>query len=97
MMERNSPQQRRMFRRIVPLGRFRPTATEISEARFRRFLRDLQHYERSIAFNQTVDSFLDLYSKWRKTQDDALKLRLVMLAFELHVLDQTFQCELSFT
>ena len=82
------PQQQPM--RLVP------TAPEVSEARFKRFLRQLCTYERKITYQQTLDAFLDLYSTWKHTHDEGLKLRLVMLAFELHRLDEAFQCDLSF-
>ena len=73
-----------------------PSAFEVSEARFKRFLRDFQAYERKLTFERTLDAFLDLYSSWKKTHAQPLKLRLVMLAFELHRLDRNFQCELTF-
>jgi hypothetical protein len=85
-----------MFQRPVPPARSVPTAPEVSEARFRRFLKDLESYERRLTFERTVDAFLDLYSQWKRTHEQALKLRLVMLAFELHRLDSEFQCDLSF-
>ena len=73
-----------------------PTAPEIGDARFKRFLKDFEVYERKWIFEQTLDAFLDLYSQWKKTHAQMLKVRLVMLAFELHRLDEQFQCELSF-
>jgi hypothetical protein len=73
-----------------------PSALEVSEARFRRFVKDFTAYERRLTFERTLDAFLDLYSSWRKSRQKALKLRLVMLAFELHRLDRDFQCDLSF-
>ena len=73
-----------------------PGVSEVSEARFRRFLKDLEGYERHQGFERTLDAFLDVYSQWRKTRQDALKLRLVMLLFELHRLDEAFQCDLVF-
>lgn len=85
-----------MFHRPMPQPKVVPTAPEVSEARFKRFLKDLEIYERRLTFERTIDSFLDLYSLWRKTRQQALKLRLVMLAFELHRLDSEFQCDLSF-
>lgn len=85
-----------MFQRPVPPAKYVPTAPEVSEARFRRFVKDLEVYERRMTFERTVDAFLDLYSQWRRTHEQALKLRLVMLAFELHRLDSQFQCDLSF-
>ena len=85
-----------MFHRPVPQLRHVPVALEVAEARFRRFLRDLETYERRVSFERTVDAFLDVYSQWRKTHHHALKLRLVMLAFELHRLDHQFQCDLIF-
>ena len=85
-----------MFQRPAPHMKHLPTAPEVSEARFRRFLKDLEGYERRLTFERTVDAFLDLYSQWKRTHEQALKLRLVMLAFELHRLDSQFQCDLSF-
>jgi len=73
-----------------------PTSLEVSEARFKRFLKELETYERKFIFERTVDAFLDLYSSWKKTRDDSLKLRVVMLAFELHRLERNFQCDLWF-
>ena len=85
-----------MFQR--PMAHFRgiPTAPEVSEARFKKFMKELEVYERKLTFERTLDAFLDLYSSWKKRQDPQLKLRLVMLAFELHRLDPEFRCELSF-
>lgn len=86
-----------MFQRRVPSHlRVAPTTPEISEARFKRFLRELDTYERKLNFQRTLDAFLDLYSSWKKSRDRRLKLRLVMLAFELHRLDEAFQCDLFF-
>lgn len=83
-------------RRSVPHTRFLPASAEVSEAKFRRFLRDFQTYERHLAFERTLDAFLDVYSSWRRTRDRRLKLRLVLLAFELHRLDERFECDLTF-
>ena len=86
-----------MFQRHVPHTRQPvPSAPEVSEARFRRFLKDLEGYERKLVFERTLDAFLDLYSQWRRTRRSDLKLRVVMLAFELHRLDPGFVCELTF-
>ncbi len=85
-------------RRVTPINkRLTASAPELLEARFRRFLRDLRTYERHLEFQATMDGFLDLYSSWKKTHDELTKLRLVMLAFELHRLDEGFQCELDFS
>ena len=70
-----------MFQRHVSHARPGPTALEVSEARFKRFLRDLEGYERRLTFERTLDAFLDVYSAWKKTRQEGLKLRLVMLAF----------------
>jgi hypothetical protein len=75
----------------APLGK-----DELSEARFRRFLRELNEYEQQVTFEETLDVFLDLYSAWMKTHEPWLKIRLVMLAFELHRLHPEFECSLSF-
>lgn len=69
---------------------------EISEARFRRFLRDFHTYERQLTFDETLNAFLDLYSAWMKTHEPWMKVRLVTLAFELNRLDPTFECSLAF-
>ena len=85
-----------MFQRPGPQKRSVNQA-EISEARFRRFLRELSSYERKVAFEDTLNTFLDLYSAWLKTREPWLKIRLVMLAFELHQLDPEFEFNLAFT
>lgn len=85
-----------MFQRPVPHARISPTSLEVSEARFKRFLKELESYERKLEFERTLDALLDLYSSWRRNHDQPLKLRMVMLAFELHRLDNHFECTLSF-
>lgn len=71
-------------------------AAEMSDARFRRFLRELSAYENRLAYEDTLNAFLDLYSSWMKTHEPWLKIRVVMLAFELHRMDPAFECSLSF-
>ena len=88
--------ERRMFHRPTSHLRPVPTASEVSEARFKRFIKDMESYERKLTFQSTLDAFLDLYSTWKRTRHQPLKLRLVMLAFELHRLDRDFRCDLSF-
>ena len=73
-----------------------PSELEVTDARFKRFLKDLHTYEQRLTFERTLDAFLDVYSSWKKTHEEMLKLRLVMLAFELHRLDHEFHCDLSF-
>lgn len=85
-----------MFHRPTAHVRAGPTSSELSEARFKRFVKELETYERKLTFERTLDAFLDLYSAWKRTRQRPLKLRLVMLAFELHRLDRDFQCDLSF-
>ena len=85
-----------MFQRPVPHTKMTPSAPEVLEARFRRFLKDLDTYERKLEFERTLDAFLDLYSSWKKHHGRPIKLRLVMLAFELHRLNPEFQCDLLF-
>ena len=85
-----------MFQRPTSHLRLPPTAPEVFDARFKRFLKDFEAYERKWTFERTLDAFLDLYSSWKKNHDRRLKLRLVMLVFELHRLDSQFQCDLSF-
>lgn len=70
---------------------------EISEARFKQFVRELNTYERKVSFDDNLNTFLDLYSQWMKTHEPALKMRVVMLAFELHRLNPAFECDLAFT
>ena len=69
---------------------------EVSETRFKRFMKEFGVYERHLTFEDTLDSFLDLYSLWMRTHEPSLKLRLVLLAFELHRLDHSFECNLAF-
>ena len=85
----------RMFHRAISHIKD-PTSLELSEARFKRFLREFHAYEQKLTFEHTLDGFLDLYSSWRKNHQQGLKLRLVMLAFELHRLNPHFECNLSF-
>ena len=85
-----------MFQRPAPHVKLIPSAVEVSEARFKRFLKELETYERRMTYERTMDSFLDLYSSWKKTHQVPIKLRLVMLAFELHRLNSEFQCDLTF-
>ncbi len=85
-----------MFHRPISHIKMLPSATEVTEARFKRFLKDLEGYERKFIFERTLDSFLDLYSHWKRTHEESLKVRLVMLLFELHRLDPGFRCDLSF-
>ena len=85
-----------MFHRPNAHPKMDPTSLEVSEARFKRFLKEFDLYERKLAFQSTLDAFLDLYSSWKKSRNETLKLRLVMLAFELHRLDEAFECDLSF-
>ncbi len=69
---------------------------EVSDARFRRFLKDLLEYEHQQAYEDALNAFLDLYSAWLKMHEPWLKIRLVMLAFELNRLNPAFECSLSF-
>ena len=85
-----------MFQRHLSHMKAPPAAPEVREARFKRFLKELEVYERKREFERTLDAFLDLYSAWKKTHDEPLKLRLVILAFELHRLDPQFTCDVSF-
>ena len=70
---------------------------EVSDARFRRFLKELREYEHRQAYEDALNAFLDLYSAWLKMHEPWLKIRLVMLAFELNRLDPAFECSLSFS
>ena len=85
-----------MFQRPAQHIKIVPSAVEVSEARFKRFLKEFETYERKLTFERTMDSFLDLYSAWKKTHAAPIKLRLVMLVFELHRLNHDFQCDLAF-
>ena len=86
-----------MFQRPLAHTKIAPTAPEVIEARFKRFLKDVEVYERKLTFERTLDAFLDVYSSWKRTRDQTVKLRLVMLAFELHRRNSEFQCDLSFS
>ena len=79
-----------MFQRSLQHVTNHPSAREVFEARFQRFLREMALYERRVTFEQTLDAFLDLYSAWKKTRASHMKLRLVLLACELHRLDHRF-------
>lgn len=59
-------------------------------------MKDISAYERKLTFERTLDAFLDLYSNWKRTHKKPLKLRLVMLAFELRRLNRDFRCDLTF-
>ncbi len=85
-----------MFQRPAPQTKLVPTAPEVFEARFKRFLKEFEGYERKAIFERTLDAFLDLYSAWKRTHAPALKIRVVMLVFELNRLDPQFSCDLSF-
>ena len=85
-----------MFQRPAQHVKVVPSALEVSEARFKRFLKEVEAYERRLGYERTMDAFLDLYSSWKKTHSAPMKLRLVMLAFELHRLNHEFECDLSF-
>ena len=84
--------QRPHHKPLIPLSQL-----ELSEARFKRFVKELSDYERKVAFDETLDTFLDVYSAWMKTHEPWMKIRVVMLAFELNRLDPTFECELAFS
>ena len=85
-----------MFQRPFQRWKQSPSALEVSEARFKRFLKEMEAYEKRLVFERTLDGFLDLYSDWKKSHGREVKLRLVMLAFELHRLNPEFECELFF-
>ena len=85
-----------MFQRPFSRWKQTPSPLEVSEARFKRFMKELEAHEKRLAFECTLDAFLDLYSTWKKSRGQEVKLRLVMLAFELHRLNPEFQCELFF-
>lgn len=96
MRESERSMDTNMYHRPSAAAKTGMGGSDVLEARFRRFLKDLESYERHQIFERTLDSFLDVYSQWRKTRKDDLKLRLVMLAFELSRLDSGFECDLSF-
>ena len=83
-------------RRTATHVKLLPSELEVTEARFKRFLKDLHTYEQRLTFERTLDAFLDVYSSWKKTHLESHKLRAVILAFELHRLDPQFRCDLSF-
>src|SRR3989338_2766709 len=94
--ENSRSSSKMMFRRQISHIKSSIAAPELFEARFKRFLKELELYEQRLTFERTLDAFLDLYSKWKKTHERPLKLRLVMLAFELNRLDHNFECDLLF-
>ena len=69
---------------------------DVSDARFKRFMREFDAYEQQVAFQDTLDTFLDLYSAWMKMHEPWMKVRLVMLAFEPNRLNPRFECTLAF-
>ena len=85
-----------MFQKPFSRWRQTPSALEVSEARFKRFVKEMDTYEKKLVFERTLDAFLDLYSIWKRSHNREIKLRLVMLVFELHRLNPDFQCELFF-
>ena len=85
-----------MFQRPFSHLKNSPTALEVSEAKFKRFMKEFEAYEKKLEFEHTLDAFLDLYSSWKKTHEPHTKLRLVMLVFELHRLNRQFHCDLFF-
>ena len=85
-----------MFRQPFSRWKQAPSALEVSEARFKRFVKEMETYEKKLTFERTLDAFLDLYSDWKKSHGQEVKLRLVMLGFELHRLNPEFQFDLFF-
>lgn len=85
-----------MFRQPFSHWKQTPNALEVSEARFKRFMKEMETYEKHLTFERTLDAFLDLYSAWKKSHAQEVKLRLVMLGFELHRLNPEFQFDLFF-
>lgn len=85
-----------MFRQPFSRWKQTPSALEVSEARFKRFVKEMEAYEKKFTFERTLDAFLDLYSDWKKSYGQEVKLRLVMLGFELHRLNPEFQFDLFF-
>ena len=85
-----------MFQRPAQRQMGAVSQAEVSDARFRRFMRDLREYEHRQAYEEAMNAFLDLYSAWLKMHEPWLKIRLVMLAFELNRLNPAFECSLSF-
>jgi hypothetical protein len=85
-----------MFRQPFSRWKQAPSALEVSEARFKRFVKEMETYEKKLTFERTLDAFLDLYSDWKKSHGQEVKLRLVMLVFELHRLNPEFQFDLFF-
>ncbi len=64
-----------MFQRPAPhirRTRISPNAGEVSEARFKRFVKDMDGYERKLTFERTLDAFLDLYSSWKQSGQEGM-------------------------
>ena len=70
-------------RRATTHFKLLPSELEVTEARFKRFLKDLHTYEQRLTFERTLDAFLDVYSLWKKSHDEQLKLRLVITHFSV--------------
>ena len=51
-----------MFRQPFSRWKQAPSALEVSEARFKRFVKEMETYEKKLTFERTLDAFLDLYS-----------------------------------
>ena len=67
-----------------------PSARDLVNARFARFLKELAHYEHEEHRRETLDAFLDAYSAWRRTHSVARRAEVEHLAEELHALDARF-------
>lgn len=78
-------------------GKSLPTHQEVSEARWKRFEKEFEVYERKQEYLKTLDSFLELYGKL-KTQDSfEIRYRLVSLMFEMKRLNANLKMEVNFS
>lgn len=67
-----------------------PSARDLVNARFARFLKELARYEREERRRAALDAFLDAYSAWRHAPSAAGRAEVERLADALHALDARF-------
>lgn len=73
-----------------------PAPYEVSEARFNKFRKDFESYEKDIIFERTQDAVLALYSQRKTDKSWELKFRIVCLLFELHRLCPGYSVDMTF-
>lgn len=82
-----------IYRHILELARkdFFQFSNEFTDAEFRKFCDDLNHYEKEFKLNGLMDQFLDEYTVWRQTNDVNKKAHLVNIANEIRQLNPRFE------